>query len=196
MLWLPPVLWTGLIAFLSSSTVSSEATGTFLRTVLPWIAPSTIEALNGIMRKGGHVLEYAILTVFWDRAFRQGTSWRDRWIVGVVLPLSLATAYLDELHQASIPDRTGSALDVLLDGAASTITQWVLVRRAGGGSVLSSVTGILAWTVALLGTLLFALNWVLALPTTGVTVAAAIAWIVLLIRRYWRNAWMRPNRPR
>lgn len=187
-LWLPPLLWTGLIAFFSSSAISGEATGTLLRAILPWTAPSTIEALNWIMRKGAHVLEYAILTVFWDRAFRQGTSWRAPWIVWGVLLLSLATACLDELHQASVRDRTGSALDVLLDGAASGVTQWGLVHRAGGGSFLWSVTGALAWTAALLGTLLSVFNWVLALPTTGLTAAAATAWVVLLIRRYRRRS--------
>lgn len=189
-LWLPPLLWTALIAFFSSSAMSGEATGTLLRAILPWTTPSTIEALNWIMRKGGHVLEYAILTVLWDRALRQGTSWRGSWIVRGTLFLSLATACLDELHQALIRDRTGSALDVLLDGAASGVTQWGLVHRAGGGSFLWRVTGVLAWTVAPLGTFLLGFNWVLALPTTGLTAVAATAWGVLLIRRYMT----RPNR--
>ena len=192
--WVPPLLWTGVIAVFSSSALNTKVTETFLHTILPWIPPSTLEALNWIMRKGGHVTEYGVLTALWDRAFRRGTSLRGRSIVWGVLLLSLGTACLDELHQIWTPNRTGSLLDVLLDGAASGVTQWGLVHRARGGSFLWSVTGVLAWTAALLATPLLILDWALTLPSKGLLVSSAIAWGVLVVRRCWKSSLTGLNR--
>ena len=193
-LWIPTLLWTGLIALLSSPALSGEVTRTLVKSLLPWIQPSALETVNWLIRKGGHVTEYAVLTALWDRAFRRGTSWSGYQVVLAPLFLSLATACLDELHQAWVPNRTGSVLDVLLDGTASGLTQWGLVRQARGGSFLWSVTGAIAWIGVLLGTLLLALNWTLHLPTGALFFSSVTAGAVLLVRRYWKSSLTRSNR--
>jgi len=187
-LWLPPLLWTGMIALFSSSALSGESTGAILKALLPWTDPGTLEILHGVIRKFGHVGEYALLTALWDRALRAGTDWSGAAVAGTVLLLSVGTAGLDELHQAWTPDRTGSLLDVVLDGGASGITEWGLSYRARGGSFLWKVAGLLAWTGALLGTLFLAVDWSLSLPVTGLLASSGLAWGVLLARRYWRTS--------
>ena len=193
-LWLPPLCWTGLVALFSSSALDTEATRGLFRTLLPWAGASTLETLNFALRKGGHVMEYAVLTILWARAFWRGTAWSSRWVAGAALSLSLLTASLDELHQTWTPNRTGSLLDVLLDGAASGVTQWGLVHRARGRSFLWSVTGVLALTAALLATPLLILDWALTLPSKGLLVSSAIAWGVLVVRRCWKSSLTGLNR--
>ncbi len=165
-----------------------------MRVLFPWADPSALETIHWLIRKGSHVTEYAVLTALWDRAFRRGTSWSGYQVVLAPLFLSLVTACLDELHQAWVPNRTGSVLDVLLDGTASGLTQWGLVRRARGGAFLWSVTGAIAWIGLLLGTLLLALNWTLHLPTGALFFSSVTAGAVLLVRRYWKSSLTRPNR--
>ncbi len=130
--------------------------------------------------------EYAVLTALWDRAFRRGTAWPDYLVVTAPFLLSVTTACLDELHQARVPSRTGSVFDILLDGTASGLTEWGLVRQAHGGSFLWSVAGVMAWIGLPLGTLLLVLNWTLSLPTGALFLSSVIAGAVLLVRRYWK----------
>ena len=193
-LWLPPLLWTGVIALLSSPALGGETSGLLLRSLLPWAGPATLDTLDFLLRKGSHITEYAVLAALWDRAFRRGTAWPGRAVATAVCSVSLGTASLDEIRQAWVGGRTGSLLDVLLDGAASGLTEWGLARQAGGGSFTWSVTGAMAWTGAGLGTLLLALNWRLALPVGGLALSSAAAWALLLARRRWRSSLTHPNR--
>jgi len=74
--WLPPLVWMAVIFGLSSSLGSSEETSRFvvplLRWLFRWAAPGDIAALHGLVRKGGHLTEYAVLGALWFRAFRRG----------------------------------------------------------------------------------------------------------------------------
>src|SRR3990172_4579243 len=74
--WLPPVAWMAVVLGLSSEGASAEQRSRFLlpllRWLLPWAAPEQLAALHGLARKAGHVIEYAILTLLWFRAFRRG----------------------------------------------------------------------------------------------------------------------------
>ena len=77
----------------------------------------TIEMVHVLIRKLGHVFEYAVLAVLLWRAFRRGTHWQANlsilfMIVSVACSLFAIT---DEWHQSFVPSRTPSARDVLID---------------------------------------------------------------------------------
>jgi VanZ family protein len=101
-------------AFAASET--SRYIGPFLRWLLPAASGVTLDALHTAMRKAMHVSEFAVLAVLWYRSL----TWeRPGWRLGaglVALTLTVLCAILDETHQAFVPTRTASALDVGWDG--------------------------------------------------------------------------------
>jgi VanZ family protein len=100
-LWLPAVLWAGLIFALSS--IPDLGTG--------------LGGWDLVLRKLAHAAEYAILGVLLLRACRSPR-----------LAFALATLYAasDELHQVFVAGRQGSPLDVAIDaaGAALGVLAW------------------------------------------------------------------------
>jgi VanZ family protein len=111
---LPPLCWTGLIAYFGGGQWSGAHTaswlGPLLRGFLPLASPEQLAVVHFIIRKTGHVIEYAVLAGLWWRAL--GGGW-------AALGLALLTASLDELRQSFTPGRTGSLYDVCLDCAAA-----------------------------------------------------------------------------
>ena len=78
-----------------------------------------------VIRKGGHLTEYALLGVLLWRARRKpvkndprGWTWRD-----AAAAFSLATIYSgsDEIHQAFVPSREAHFTDVLIDMVGASI---------------------------------------------------------------------------
>src|SRR5262245_45282128 len=67
--WLPPLAWMALIWGLSTDAGSAEHTSRFLlpllKWLLPWASPGQIELAHGLVRKCGHVAEYAVLAALW-----------------------------------------------------------------------------------------------------------------------------------
>lgn len=176
---LPPLCWTALIAWLSTSGWSADRTSAalapWLRALLPWALPEQIEAMHWLLRKGGHFLEYAVLAALWRRVF-PSRGWRRP------LALSVLTAALDELHQALIPEREGSAWDVLLDAAAAGITLGVLA--AGPGRAADIATGALLWFSAVAATAVLLLNLAAGAPSGWLWLSAPVAWAALWL---WRR---------
>ncbi|HEX8924729.1 MAG TPA: VanZ family protein [Terriglobales bacterium] len=109
-----------------------------------------IELTNFLLRKSGHVIGYAMISVLFFRAYRNHLRWRDglsltslwndgwswcwraQWaLFGVMFTFLVASA--DELHQMTIPSRTGTWHDVVLDTSGAIVAQVVLwkwlVRR-------------------------------------------------------------------
>jgi VanZ family protein len=96
--WLPPLAYMALIWVLSSGPIN-----------LP------IDKVP-FKDKGVHVVEYGTLCVLSASAIRR--SWLGLGLLRVLLWAALLTfvwGYLDELHQAFVPGRDSSALDVLAD---------------------------------------------------------------------------------
>ena len=114
--WLPPVLWMGVIMLLSTDTGSAAHTGELLlpllHWLLPWASPGDLAAIHGLVRKGAHLTEYAILAALWYRAFTRGRRLTPPTAGWLAFGISLAWATLDEWHQAFLPSRTSSATDV------------------------------------------------------------------------------------
>jgi VanZ family protein len=122
---LPPLCWTGLIAYFGggqwSGTHTAAWLGPLLRALLPTASPEALAAAHVLIRKTGHVFEYAVLTGLWRRSL--GGAW-------VPLGLAVLTACLDELRQWFTPGRVGSMADVLLDAAAAATTIGLIALRA------------------------------------------------------------------
>jgi VanZ family protein len=91
------------------------------------------------VRKAAHLTVYGILAGLWLRAFlreralpRSTASWTS-------LAITVAWACVDELHQTTVPTRTGSAMDVALDamGAAAVLMLARAILEDGGPEMAS-----------------------------------------------------------
>ncbi len=122
---LPPLCWTGLIAYFGGGQWDGAHTaawlGPLLRALLPIASPEELAAAHFLTRKAGHVIEYAVLAGLWRRGL--GGAWAP-------LGLAVLTACLDELRQWFTPGRVGSMADVLLDGAAAATAIGLIALRA------------------------------------------------------------------
>jgi VanZ family protein len=181
--YLPPLAWSALIAWFSSAGWHGGATFPWLeawaRALLPWSAPEQIAALHWLLRKTGHVVEYAVLALLWRRALTVPggpAPWRG--------PLALAalTAVLDEAHQALTPTREGRIADVLLDTGAAAAALHVAAR--GVGRAADGVARVLLWTAALGGTVLLAIHLAVAVPSGWLWLTVPAAWLSLWV---WRR---------
>src|SRR5438046_10565916 len=85
----PLILWAALI-FIGSGDVLSAAHTSIVLRVARWLFPQaseyTLATIHFVVRKGGHLTEYAILAGLAARAFltrseerRVGKEWRSRW---------------------------------------------------------------------------------------------------------------------
>jgi len=122
--WLPPVMWAVLILGFSSEAFAASQTSRIIVPILKWLLPSaseeTIGLLHAVIRKMAHLVEYAIFAALLLRSFRYGSNreWNWRWAAGTLL-IALACAAADEYRQSLTLSRTGSAFDVLVDGAGA-----------------------------------------------------------------------------
>jgi VanZ family protein len=85
-------------------------------------------ALDFIVKKGGHMLAYALLALLYRRGLGGGAR-RGVW----AWVLAVAYALLDEFHQSFVPGRQPSLVDALLfdgGGAAAALTiTWLISRK-------------------------------------------------------------------
>jgi hypothetical protein len=173
---LAALAWTALILWGSGGEWSAAETRSrllpWLEWLLPWAAPQTLEGLHWVARKTGHALAYGVLAGLWSWSLG---GWR------LALGLSLATAFLDELRQATVPAREGSVADLLLDaaGAGATLACW-----RGGAAAVSRLTAALLWLGAVGGVIALALQLAAGLPWTWLWLTTPAAWAALCwIRR-------------
>jgi VanZ family protein len=101
--WLPVVVWAAVIFTLSS--IPSLGTG--------------LGAWDTVLRKAGHMTEFAILGALLLRALGRELP---AFVTGV------AYAVTDEVHQHFVEGRNASALDVALDGVGVAVGILVLRR--------------------------------------------------------------------
>ena len=103
--WLPIVLWAGVIFALSSIPSLGTGLGTW----------------DLVLRKLAHAAEYAVLGALLARALPAFPAF----LAGV------AYAVTDELHQTSVEGRAGTPLDVAVDGLG-VVVGIVVWRRLRG----------------------------------------------------------------
>ena len=103
--FLPPLAWSVLIAWFSGARWHGGATTPlvepWLRALLPWATLEQIAGAHWLLRKTGHVVEYAVLALLWRRALAGPTRPRPG---GGRSRSPMLTAGLDEARQAFTPD--------------------------------------------------------------------------------------------
>lgn len=153
--WLPVIFWLAVI-FAESVSIfaASDHTSLIVIPVLHWLFPSWnnahLEEVHHVIRKLGHLTGYGLLSYFFFRAIRgthhvhQGTVqvlkrayrrsavapalsqyWRFGWMLFAML-CTFLVASADEMHQMTLPNRTGSWWDVLLDCVGGLIFQLII----------------------------------------------------------------------
>lgn len=144
--WIAAILWLIVIAIESSALLSSSNTSRILYPLLHFLFGmdwAHFEFWHFYIRKGGHVVGYAILSVLLFRAWRvtlpamSNVKWTPRWATIAILGTALV-ASLDEWHQSFIPSRTGAVSDVVLDTCAGIGAQLLIFlwwMRRGKNSV-------------------------------------------------------------
>ena len=102
-LWLPVVIWCGVIFTLSSIPN--------LRITREW--------WDYPLRKIAHMTEYGILARLWVRALAGSAAWSRKKIFAWSLVLSVLYACTDEYHQTFVAGREGVLHDVVIDSVGA-----------------------------------------------------------------------------
>jgi VanZ family protein len=142
--WVPALVWLGFIVIESTSALSSENTSKALYPLLHFLLgldPVRFLTWHFVLRKTGHVIGYAVLSLLLFRAWRVTIPLRNdpRWSIvwaRISLTMTALVASLDEWHQTFLPSRTGTIRDVVLDSAAALGAQvllflWLREWRSG-----------------------------------------------------------------
>ncbi|HZR77927.1 MAG TPA: VanZ family protein [Chthoniobacterales bacterium] len=133
--WLPVLLWVALIFLGSTDVLSAEHTSRIIGPILRWFDPhisaAAIAQVQLLVRKIGHLTEYAILATLLWRALRFATTAGMAATSGLTLVASALFAASDEFHQSFVPSRTSSPQDVMIDicGAIIGLVLCALFRR-------------------------------------------------------------------
>jgi VanZ family protein len=146
--WIAAILWLIVIAIESSALLSASNTSRILYPLLHFLFGLDWPRFyhwHFYIRKTGHVVGYAILSLLLFRAWRatlpvmSNVKWTLRWatisILGTVL-----VASLDEWHQNFLPSRTGAVRDVVLDtgaGIAAQVLIFLWWKSLGKGTASS-----------------------------------------------------------
>lgn len=146
-LYLPLVVWLGVIAVNSTDLASAAHTDQLLLRLVHVFFPeqetadsSGFEAASLVLRKAAHVVEYGILAILLARVVRalvpgvvRSTGRELLWKTSrVVIPGCLLVAALDELHQGLVASRSGALSDVAFDLAGmvlGVLAVWLVWRR-------------------------------------------------------------------
>ena len=149
--WWPVAVWLVIIRLESTEYASSRTTFGLLYQIFTMIFgrvdPRLLLTINEVLRKSGHFVGYAILSLLvflalkhthrdrlkpllhrtWGTFFRD--TWQFDWAVASVL-FAVITASLDEIHQSFLPTRTGRWQDVAIDTSGAIMMQLLLYARA------------------------------------------------------------------
>ena len=144
---MPVVLGVAVVALESTEFGSAEHTSGPLRwlfeAIFGHVTNLRWEVAHHLIRKSGHFLGYGAIGLAWLRAWWM-TLPRYGFFREALLAL-LGTALMasaDEFHQTFLPNRTGSALDVLLDCSGALALQFgvylFLRRRSRNGPAIAA----------------------------------------------------------
>lgn len=149
--WWPVAVWLAIIRLESTDYASAGNTFSLLYKtcvmIFGRVDPRLLLLMNEVLRKSGHFIGYAILSLLvflalkhthrdrlkpllhrsWGAFFRD--TWQFDWAATGVL-FALITASLDEIHQSFLPSRTGRWQDVAIDTSGAIMMQLLLYARA------------------------------------------------------------------
>jgi len=136
--WLPVVFAVSVIAVESTDTFSANHTSNWLRPIVQHLVgpmqDNAWETFHHYLRKTGHFVGYGLVSLSFLRAWlhtiaeqrtKSPFSLRLESCVRAVISTAIV-ASCDEIHQSTIPSRTGTPYDVMLD-TSGAITLCVLV---------------------------------------------------------------------
>jgi VanZ family protein len=133
---MPVIAWMLLIFAGSTDVLSADHTSRFLVPFLRWLDPqmsfAAIASVHLVLRKLGHLTEYAVLAALLWRALRATLRSTTTTTVAVTAALGAAAfAASDEFHQSFVATRTASENDVMIDicGAIAGIALCLLFAR-------------------------------------------------------------------
>lgn len=139
----PLLIWAALIFIGSSDLLAGSHTAGFLVRPLRWLFPhsseATLQTIHLLIRKAGHLTEYAILAGLAARAFRTSSRelLRTRWF-WISLLVVVVYSLTDEYHQSFVPSRGASLHDSLIDSlgglAALAVIAWRHRAKTGSGN--------------------------------------------------------------
>ena len=129
--WLPVVIGIAVIMLESTEWFGADNTSEPLRklfeSIFGHVTYAKWHVIHAVLRKSGHFLGYGAVGLAWLRAWWM-TLPRSRFLQDTILAL-LGTAIMasaDEFHQSFLPNRTSSALDVLLDCCGAVTLQFLV----------------------------------------------------------------------
>jgi VanZ family protein len=128
--WIASALWFVVILSFSRESFASGYTEGWMSRLLTYagmeVSASVLAALNLIVRKCAHLVEYgvfgALLYRAWNLTWLSGRAWLG------ASALVLVAASIDEGMQALLPWRSGQIGDVLLDFLGGTAGAWLMTR--------------------------------------------------------------------
>jgi len=185
--WLPPLVWMAAIMWFSGADFSAENTGNVLRPLVRWLLPGVsdaqIAALHALIRKSAHVTEYALLAALWFVALTRERGLSRRRAAWLAFLVAVGWAFLDELHQATEPSRTASAMDVAIDATGALAA--AMVGRHGGGRVLDVAATVVLWAAAAGGAAVIAIDLASSVSPGVLWLTVPVAMVALVLR--WRS---------
>lgn len=114
--WLIVVVYVvALFVYAGQEASSASFTSKLLAKWLPQLTSAQIKSYVVVLRKAGHVMAYGLLTLLLYCAALK-TSKSRRGSLPFAIGVAFLVAFLDELYQRHLPHRTGSRLDVAIDG--------------------------------------------------------------------------------
>lgn len=101
---------------------------TYDQQLVSWRDPQGL--VEFFIRKAGHVMEYAILSLLWSYTLLRKAASISTTLYTSSL-ISLLYAASDEWHQTYVPGRTGHAIDIAVDAIGIALAaSWVIASRA------------------------------------------------------------------
>ncbi|MBI4750152.1 MAG: VanZ family protein [Acidobacteria bacterium] len=129
-----PLGWMACLFFFSTDVLSSNQTGSVIeplihkvvRTIDPTASPKAVWLGHLLLRKLGHLTEYACLAILWAVVLRKVSGWSHRSVLLMALIFSVGYAVIDEWHQTFTLERSGTIQDVIIDGMGALIGLGIL----------------------------------------------------------------------
>lgn len=118
-----------MFVFTRQDVSSAGYTAQLLARWFPQLSSAELRQLVWLLRKAGHVLAYAVLTLLVYSASRSTKRLRGRALIIAVLT-ALLVAAADESYQRRLQHRSGAWMDVLIDSLGTAAVAAALGLRS------------------------------------------------------------------